>query len=168
MCPSRRSFGSRFIVILADLESNDGEIKEELSHTRAQTEQIMDMMQELLQAKSADGGQQEEKSGGSGRGNENEDSDGAGRAPCEEGATGARVGATTGTAAGGRVSNHSSRASGGSRPADDTGRRREVPAGVGPMINMQRSEARNSSIAGIAAHDGDGALISGFQRQPRV
>ena len=36
------------------------------------------------------------------------------------------------------------------------------------MINMQRNEARDSFIAGIAAHNGDGVLGSGFQRQPRV
>ena len=66
------------------------------------------------------------------------------------------------------MSNHSSRASGGSRPADDTGRRPEVPAGVGPMIDMQRGETRCSFLAGIAAHDGDGVLSFGFQKQPRV
>ena len=43
-------------------------------------------MQQLLQAKSADGGQEEEKSGGSGRGDVNDDSGGAGRVPREEGA----------------------------------------------------------------------------------
>ena len=102
----------------------------------------MGMMQQLLHAKSIDEGQQEHKSGGTGRGYANEDSGVAGRAPREEGAAGARVGATTATAAGGRVSHHSSRASDGSRPADNTGRRPEVPASVGPMINMQHGEAR--------------------------
>ena len=77
----------------------------------------MGMVQQLLQAKSADGGQQKDESGGTGRGDANTDSDGAGRSPCEEGATGARVGATTATAAGARVSNHSTKASVGSRPA---------------------------------------------------
>ena len=38
------------------LESNVGEIKANLSHTRAQTEQMMGMMHQLLQDKSADGG----------------------------------------------------------------------------------------------------------------
>ena len=125
-------------------------------------------MQQLLQAKSAEGGQQEHKSGGSGRGDANDDSGGAGRAPCEEGNAGARVGATTATAAGKRVFNHSSRASDGSRPADDTGRRPEVPAGVSPMINVQRGEARDSFLAGIAAHNDDGIMSSSFQRQSRV
>ena len=82
-------------------------------------------------------------------------------APREEGAAGTRVGATTATAAGGEMSSHSSRASDGSRPADDTGRRPEVPAGVGPIINMQRGETREPFLA-EAAHDGDGVLSSGF------
>ena len=63
--------------------------------------------------------------------------------------------------------NHSSRASDGSRPVDDTGQKPEVPAGVGPMINMQRGEARDSFLAGIVAHDGDGDLSSGFKREHR-
>ena len=103
----------------------------------------MGMMQQLLQAKSADGGQHEEKSGGSGRGDANDDSGDAGRVPCKKGAAGAGVDATTVTAAGGRVSNHSSRASAGSILPDDTGRRPEVPAGGGPMIIMQRGVARD-------------------------
>ena len=90
------------------LESNVGEIKVELFHTRAQIEQMMGMMQQLLQAKSADGGQQKEESGSTGRGDANDDSDGAGRSPREEGPAGARVGATTAAAARERVSNHSS------------------------------------------------------------
>ena len=76
------------------LESSVGEMKIELSRTRAQIEQMMGMIQQLLQAKSAGGGQQEEKSGGSGRGDATDDSGGAGREPCEEGDVGTRVGAT--------------------------------------------------------------------------
>ena len=118
------------------LESNVGEMEAELFPTRAQIEQMMGMMQRLLQAKSTHKGQQEEKSGVSGRRDEKDDSGGAGRAPREEGAASTRVDVTTATAAGGRVVSHSSRASDGSRPADGTGRRLEVPSGVGPMINM--------------------------------
>ena len=66
------------------------------------------------------------------------------------------------------MSSHSSRASDGSRPSDDTGRRPEVPAGVGPMINIQRGKATDPFLAGIVAHDGDGVLSSEFQRQSRV
>ena len=65
------------------LESSVGEMKTELSHTRAQIEQMMGMMQQLLQVKSADEGQQEKKSGDSGRGDANDDSGGAGMAPGE-------------------------------------------------------------------------------------
>ena len=151
------------------LESNKVDMKIELFHIRAQIEQMMGMMQQLLQTSSADGGQQEEKSGGTGRGDANNDSGGAGRAPREEGAAGARVGVTTATTAGGKVSNHNSTASDGRRPADDTGRRPEVPAGVSPMINMQRADARYSFLAGIATNNGgSGVLSSEFQRQPRV
>ena len=124
------------------LESNVGEMKVELSHTRAHIEQMMGMMQQLVQAKSVDGGQQKEESGGTGRGDANDYSDGAKRAPRKEGAAGARVGTTTATVAGVRVSNHSSRASDGSRPADHTGWRPKIPAGVSPIINIQRGETR--------------------------
>ena len=81
------------------MESNVGEMKVELFHTRAQIEQMMGMMQQLLQAKSEDGGPQKEESGCTGRGDANDDSSGAGRAPHEKGTAGARVGATTATAA---------------------------------------------------------------------
>ena len=59
------------------------------------------------------------------------------------------------------MSNYSSRASDEPRPADDTGRRQNVPAGVGPMVNMQRGKSTDSFLAGITV------LSSGFQRQPR-
>ena len=35
------------------------------------------------------------------------------------------------------------------RPADDIGRRPEVPAGVGPTINMYSGETRESHLVGI-------------------
>ena len=72
-----------------------GEMKAKLSHTRAQIEQIVGMMQQVLQAKSADGGQQGEKPGDSGRGDANDESGGAERVPREKAAAGTRVGATT-------------------------------------------------------------------------
>ena len=112
------------------LESNVGEIKAELSHTRAQMKQMMDMMQKLLQAKSADEGQQEEESGSSGRGDANDDSGGAGRALREKGAPGTRVVATAAIAAGRKNSSHSSRASDGSRAADDMSRRTGTRVGA--------------------------------------
>ena len=126
------------------LESSVGEMRAELSHTRAQIEQIMGMMLQLFQAKSAGRGQQEETSGGSGREDANDDSGGGGRAPREEGVTGTRVGATIIAAERGKMSIHSSRESDRSRPADDTGRRPEIPPGVGPMINTQCVKAGDS------------------------
>ena len=55
------------------------------------------------------------------------------------------------------------------RPADDIGRRPEVPAGVGPTVNMYSGEARESHLAGKAAHDGgSGVLNPSFHGQPRV
>ena len=53
--------------------------------------QMMGMMQQLLQAKSADEGQQEEESRSLGRGDANDDSGGAGRPLREEGAPGTRL-----------------------------------------------------------------------------
>ena len=114
--------------IIEVLEPNVGVMKAELSRIRAKIGQMMGMIQQLLQARSADGGQQEEKSGGSGRRDANDESGGAEREPREERAAGTRLGSTSETAAGGKMSSHSSRASDGSRPADDTGRRPEVPA----------------------------------------
>ena len=149
------------------LESSVRAMKAELSHTRAQIEQMMGRMQQLLQAKSADGGQQEGNSGGFGKGDASDGSGGTGRASRKEMTAGARVGATTETAAGRKMSSHSSRASDGSTPAEDTGQRPEVPAGVGPMTNMQHGEARDSFLAGTAAQDGDIVLSSDFQRQSR-
>ena len=129
------------------LKSSVEEMRAKLSPTRAQIEQMMGIMQQLLQAKSADGGQQEEKAGGSGRGDANDNSSDAGRAPREEGAAGMRVGATTESAEGGKMSSHSSRTLDESRPADDTGRRPEVSASVGPIINM----ASTAAVAAAAA-----------------
>ena len=113
------------------LKSSVEEMRAKLSPTRAQIEQMMGIMQQLLQAKSADGGQQEEKAGGSGRGDANDNSSDAGRAPREEGAAGIRVGATTESAEGGKMSSHSSRTLDESRPADDTGRRKGSTIGEG-------------------------------------
>ena len=90
-----------------------GKMNVELLHKMAQIEQMMGKMQQLLQAKSADGGQQKEDSDGTCKGDANDDSGCAGRAPHEEGAASARAGATTATAAGERESNHSNRASDG-------------------------------------------------------
>ena len=46
------------------------------------------------------------------------------------------------------------------------GGRPEVPAGVGPMINTQRGETRDSFLAGIVAHDDGGGLSTCFRNSP--
>ena len=46
------------------------------------------------------------------------------------------------------------------RPADDTSRRPGLSAGVGPMIDVQRGEARVPYLAGLAAHDEGGGVLS--------
>ena len=68
-----------------------------LFQTRSRIEQMMSTMRELLQAKSADGGQQREQLDGTGMRDAKEDSDEAGRVLREEGATGTRVDTTTST-----------------------------------------------------------------------
>ena len=65
------------------------------------------------------------------------------------------------------MSNHSSKALHESRSADDTGQRREAPAGVGPMIDMLHGKTRDYFFAGIV-DDGGVVSSSGFQKQPRV
>ena len=103
----------------------------------------MDMMSQLLEAKSAGGGQQREKeeTGGTGRGVAHNYSGGVGRAsPTAD--TGYGV-AAVGAAAAAEVPVHSRRAATEpTRPADDIGWRPEVPADVGPTGNMYSGEAR--------------------------
>ena len=118
-------------------------------------ERIMDVVSQLLEAKSAGGGQQreEEELGGTGRGSAPNYSDGAGRAsPTADSGYGVTAG---GAAAAAEVPIHSKKtASESTRPADDIGGRPEVPAGVGPTVNIYNGEARESHATGIAAHDG--------------
>ena len=148
------------------LESNVGKMKVELSRTRAKIEQMMGMMQKLLQAKSGDGGQHEEKPGSIGRGGANDDSGGIGRASHETGLLVQGLALRQQLLQG--EYNHNSRASEGSRPVDGTSQILEVLVGVGPMINVRRGETRDSFLAGIVAHDGCGVSSSGFQSQSRV
>ena len=142
-----------------------------LEELESKVEKIMNIMSQLLKAKSAGGGQQreEERSVGTGRGAAHNYSGGAGRAsPTAD--TGYGVTAV-GAAAAAEVSVHSRRAaSEPRRPADDIGRRPEVPAGVGPTVNKYSGEARESHLAGMAAHDGSsvGVLNPSFHGQPRV
>ena len=114
-----------------------------LEELESKVEKIMDMMTQVLEAKSAGGSQQrkEEESGGTGRGAAHNYSGGAGRAsPTAD--TGYGVTAV-GAAAAAEVPVHSRRAaSEPTRPADDIGRRPDVPAGVGSTVNMYNGEAR--------------------------
>ena len=99
-------------------------------------------MQQVLQTKSADEGQQKEKSGGTGRGDANHDSGGAGRAPREEGAAGASVAPQNQLLPDEECSIPAAEC----RMDQDLLNTRagaEVPAGVSPMINMQPGETRD-------------------------
>ena len=136
----------------------------------SKVEKMINMMSQLLEAKSTGGDQQREKeeSGGTGRGAAHNYSGGAGRAP-PTAATGYGVTAV-GAAAAAEVPVHSRRpASEPTRPAGDIGRRPDVPADVGPTVNMYSGEAKESHLAGIAAHDGgSGVLNPSFHGKPRV
>ena len=140
-----------------------------LEELESKVEKVMNMMSQLLEAKSTGGGQQkeEEESGGTGRGAAHNYSSGAGRASSTAD-TGYGVTAV-GAAAAAKVPVHSRTVPEPTRPADDIGRRPYVPAGVGPTVNMYSGEARESHLAGIAAHDGGrGVLNPSFHGQPRV
>ena len=130
----------------------------------------MDMMSQLLEAKSAGRGQQreEEESGGTGRGGAHNYSGGAGRtSPTADTGYGITV---VRAAAAVEVPVHSSRvASEPTRPADGIGRRTEVLPGVSPTLNIYSGKATESHLAGIAAHDGgSGVLNTSCRRPPRV
>ena len=120
----------------------------------------MDMTSQLLETKLAGGGKQreEEESFGTGRGGAHNYSGGAGRAPPS-----ADIGygvTAVGVVAAAEVPVHSRRAaSEPTTPADGIGKRPDVPAGVGPTVNMYSGEARESYLAGIAAHDGGSVRV---------
>ena len=139
-----------------------------LEELESKVEKMMNIMSQLLEAKSTSGGQQkkEEESRGTGRGAAHNYSGGAGRAsPTAD--TGYGITAVGGATAA-EVPVHSRKtASEPTRPADDIGRRPDVPDGVGPTVNMYSGEARESHLAGIAAHDGgSGVLNPSFHGQP--
>ena len=100
-----------------------------------------------------------------GRGAAHNYSGGAGRvSPTADTGYGATaVGAT----AAAEVPVHSRAASEPERFVNDTSRRPLCPAGVGPMIDVQRGEARVPCFAGISAHDdGGGDLSTDFKSLP--
>ena len=147
------------------LEMSDSSGPHRPEELESRVQKMMDMTSQLLKAKSAGGGRrrEEEESGGNGRG-----------APTTTAAAAiADTGYGTpaiGAAAAAEVPVHSRRtAPESTRPADDIGRRPDAPAGVGPTVNVYSGEARESYLAGIAAHDGgSGVLNPSFHGQPRV
>ena len=134
---------------LQTLESSVTEIQGQMS-------ELMGMMRQLTQTRTAGAGQHEEESGGTGRGAAHNPSSGAGRAPPTAvtgyGVTAVRVGRTRGAAAveatAAREFTVHDRAT--SEPADT---RPVLPTGVGPMIDVRRGEARDPYLAGITAYD---------------
>ena len=136
-------------------ESNVTEIQGQMSD-------LMSMMRQLTQIRTASFGQQEEESGGTGRGAAHNHSGGAGRMPSTadrgHGAT------ALGTTAVAEVSAHGRVASEPGRPADNTSQRPVLPAGVGPMIDVQHGEANDPHLAGIAAHGEGGGVLTDFQK----
>ena len=149
---------------------NDSSGPHRLEELESKVKKTMDMMSQLLEPKSAGGGQQREakESGGVGRGVAHNYSGGAGRAsPTVDPDYGVTVGAPVAA----EVLVHSKQiraASEPTRPADDIGRRPDVPAGVGPTVDMYSGEARESHLAGIAVHDGGSDVLNpSFYGQPR-
>ena len=140
------------------LESNVTEIQGQMS-------ELMSMMRQLTQTRTASFDQREEESGGTGRGAADNYSGGAGRVPPTvdrgHGAT------TLGATAVAEVPAHSRAASEPGRSADNTRQRPVRPAGVGPMIDVQHGEASVTHLAGgIAAHGESGGVLTDFKSLP--
>ena len=138
------------------LESNVTEIK-------GKSSELMSMMRQLTQTRTASFGQQEE-SGGTGRGAAHNHSGGTGRVPPtadrDYGAT--ALGAT----AVAEVPAYSRAASEPGRPADKISQRPVLPAEVGPMIDFQHGEASVSHLAGKTAHVEGGGVLTDFKSLP--
>ena len=148
---------------LQALESNVTEIQGQMS-------ELMGMMRQLTQTRTAGTGQHEEESGGTGRGAAHNPSSGAGRVPPAAvtgyGVTAVRAGRTRGAAevkaTAAREFTVHDRAT--SEPADT---RPGLPTGVGPMIDVRRGEARDPYLAGITAYDeGRDVLRTDFKSLP--
>ena len=148
---------------LQALESNVTEIQGQMS-------ELMGMMRQLTQTRTAGAGPHEEESGGTGRGAAHNPSSGAGRVPPAAvtgyGVTAVGVGRTRGAAAveatAAREFTVHDRAT--SEPADP---RPVLPAGVGPMIDVRHGEARDPYLAGITAYDeGRDVLRTDFKSLP--
>ena len=134
---------------LQTLESSVTEIQGQMS-------ELMGMMRQLTQTRTEGAGQQEEESGGTGRGAAHNPNSGAERVPPSAvtgyGVTAVGVGRTRGATAreatAAREFTVHDRAT--SEPADT---RPGLPTGVGPMIDVRRGEARDPYLAGITAYD---------------
>ena len=123
--------------------------------------ELMSMMRQLTQTRTAIFGQQDEESGGSGRGAADNHSGVAGRVPptADRGHGATALGATVAA----EVPAHSRAVSEPGRPADNTSQRLVLPAGVDPMIDVQHGEASVPHLAGIAAHGEGGGVLTDFK-----
>ena len=148
---------------LEALEPNVTEIQGQMS-------ELMSMMRQLTQTRTASAGQHEQESGATGREAAHNPSSGTGRVPptaeTSYGVTaigaGTRGGAAAVEATAAREFTVHSRAA--SELADT---RPVLPTGVGPMIDVQRGEARDSYLAGITAYDeGRDVLRTDFKSLP--
>ena len=143
-------------------ESNDPPrfeaLESNVTKIQGQMSELMSMMRQLTQTRVVGVGQQNKEPGGTGRGAAHNYSGSAGRVSptADPGYDATAVGAT----AAAEVPVHSRAASEPGRCADDTSRRPVLPAGVDPMIDVQRGEARGPYLAGIAAHDESGGVLS--------
>ena len=135
-----------------------------VTETQGQMNELMSMMRQPTQTRTESFGQQEEESGGTGRGAAHNHSGGAGRVPptADRGHGATALGAT----AVAEVPARSRAASEPGRPADNTSQRPVLPAGVGPMIGVQHDEASVPHLAGIAAHGEGGGVLTDFKSLP--
>ena len=145
-------------------------LESDVTEIQGQMSELMSMMRQVTQTRTAGAGQDEEESGGTGRGAAHNPSSGAGRVPptavTSYGVTGVGAGRRGGAAAveatAAREFTVPNRAA--SEPADT---RPVLPTGVGPMIDVQRGEARYPYSAGITAYDeGRDVLRTSFKSMP--
>ena len=147
---------------LETLESNVTEIQGQMS-------ELMSMMRQLTQTRTAGAGQHEKESGGTEREAVHNPSSGAGRVPptaetsygVTEAGAGRRGGASAVEATAAREFIVHNRAA--SEPADT---RPVLPTGVGPMIDVQRGEARDSYLADLTAYDEGRGVLTDFKSLP--
>ena len=134
---------------LETLESNVTEIQGQMT-------ELMSMMRQLTQTRTAGAGLHEEESSGTGRGAAHNPTSGAGRVP-PTAVTGYGVTAVGAGRRGGAAAVEATAArefTVHNRAASEAADTRPVlPTEVGPMIDVQRGEARDSYLAGITAYN---------------